>query len=190
MGAVYHCLTAAPALRAMGVWVEPDGRATDLGDALLATSALSSAHLRRDVKGLRPDAGALEDDGRGTFEVQGLGHQFFGRFWLQGVHLNDRGDVRGPEHGLDAHRRILSAHERTSRARMRLHARHGRSGIIQHADGNVMIVVSRIHHAGDTGSEEGGIPHEGDGLLAWIHRRDALGHGNATAHTQARIHGI
>ena len=91
------------------------------------------------------------------------------------------------EHALDGKRRVLRPHERLTSTRMRLRARHGRRRIIEHHDRDIMPVVRRIGQACHTTSEEGGIAHISDGLLAGVDSREPLRHRNASAHAQAGI---
>ena len=82
------------------------------------------------------------------------------------------------------------AHERDTGAGMRLATRHGRGGIVQDSEGDVVAVVHCIRDTGHSAGEERGVAHESHLLLARLGHGKALGHGDARAHAQAGVHRI
>ena len=82
------------------------------------------------------------------------------------------------------------AHERDTGARVGLTARHGRGGVVQNGEGDVVAVVHRIRNAGHSAGEERGVAHESHLLLVRLGHRETLSHSNARAHAQAGVHGI
>ena len=88
---------------------------------------------------------------------------------------------------MDRDRRTEPAHERCARAWMRLRTGHRGGRVIEHYDGDVMLVVNRIGHAGHPRSEERGITHERDRFLIRLDHIEALRHRDARAHVETGI---
>ena len=99
-------------------------------------------------------------------------------------------DAEAVQHFLNHNGTPPLAHERDARAGVRLAAGHGRGGVVQNGEGDVVAVVHGIGDAGHGAGEERGVAHEGHLLLVRLGHREALSHGDARAHAQAGVHGI
>ena len=104
--------------------------------------------------------------------------------------MHDALEADGLKHALDGNRLAARAHQRDARARMRLASRHGGGGVVEHAQGEVVPVVDRIHDTGQAAGEERGVAHERERFTVGLRHGETLRHGDAGAHAQARVHRI
>ena len=79
---------------------------------------------------------------------------------IKRVRMHDALEADGFKYPLDGNRLAARTHQRDARARMRLASRHGGGGVVEHAQGEIMPVVDRVHHTGQAAGEERGIAHE------------------------------
>ena len=109
---------------------------------------------------------------------------------MMGVGELDAFHAKRLEDAFDRKRRAFRPHERVARTRMRLPARHGRGGIVEHAHRDVVLVVYGIGNARDAAREKRRIAHESKLFRRRVGNAEALRHRDARAHTQTGIHSI
>ena len=102
---------------------------------------------------------------------------------MMGVGELDAFHAKCLEDAFDRKRRAFRPHERVARARMRLPARHGRGGIIEHAHRDVVLVVYGIGNARDAAREKRRIAHESKLFRRRVGNAEALRHRDTRAHT-------
>ena len=92
-------------------------------------------------------AGRFVDDRRRAIVVDRFARCFYSLIGEQRIGLRDLLHAKCAEHFLDRDRRTEPAHERCTRAWMRLRTGHRGGRVIEHYDGDVMLVVNRIGRA-------------------------------------------
>ncbi len=131
-----------------------------------------------------------EDNRRRALERNRLRDRIDTLIKMMGVGELDAFHAQRLEDAFDRKRRAFRPHERVARARMRLPARHGRGGIVEHAHRDVVLVVYGIGNARDAAREKRRIAHESKLFRRRVGNAEALRHRDARAHTQTGIHGI
>ena len=81
-------------------------------------------------------------------------------------------------------------HAQCAQHRMSLRSGHRRSGIVQYAYRDVVLVVHRIGNARHAAGKKGGIAYERKGLLTRLYHAKALCHRNARTHAQASVDSV
>ncbi len=102
--------------------------------------------------------------------------------------MHDALEADGLKHALDGNRLATRTHQRDARAGMRLASRHGGSGVVEHAQGEIVAVVDRVHDTGQAAGEERGVTHERERFAVGLRNGETLRHGDAGAHAQACVH--
>ena len=171
----------------MANFAPPQRRTTDGGDAFAATCARVRDEVNRGLRFGELRAGRFVDDRRRAIVVDRFARCFYSLIGEQRIGLRDLLHAKCAEHFLDRDRRTEPAHERCTRAWMRLRTGHRGGRVIEHYDGDVMLVVNRIGRAGHPGSEERGITHERDRFLIRLYHIEALRHRDARAHVETGI---
>lgn len=146
--AVHESLAAFARDRAATRFVEADARAADGRDALLTARARLGVNAYRLRGLLQLNAWCTENDRRGTLEIDGRPGRGHGHLQAVRVREPDVLHTQPVQNLLDHDGAALLAHQRDARARMRLRARHGRSGVVQDGEGNVVAVVHGVRNAG------------------------------------------
>ena len=187
---IHKSLTTRARLRTAQPLIEADARAPDGGDALLAAGALVGIDRHWSIGLLQLNARRTEDDGRGPLVVDGRAGRRHGAFQTVRIREPDVLDAEAVQHFLNDDGAAALAHERDARTRVGLTARHGRGGIVQDSEGDVVAVVHCIRDTGHSAGEERGVAHESHLLLVRLGHRETLSHSNARAHAQAGVHGI
>lgn len=127
--------------------IESDGGAPYCRNALLAARAYFRIDRNRSLGFNEIHARRAEDNRRRALERNRLRDRIDTLIKMMGVGELDAFHAKRLEDAFDRKRHAFPSHERVARARMRLPTRHSRSGIIEHAHRDVVLVVYGIGNA-------------------------------------------